>query len=387
MAYTHATAAQLAAHFNITVPAMRKALIARELLDEYLNAPTAEGHLIGGAYFVERLSPRYQIFPVWPIDTIAKLLPEISGGADDREFQNFTTRFKAIDALNRAGDLLYEEFGESDSDIGWLCFEHGGDLLASDSRKAKIDFAANSLAPRIARIEARIKRQRRGKKEGVGEALRILRGVHAWAMGDTPKPKPSVVEPFTFDPEPVERNSSGLSFTISAQEKQLLETGFIFIGSLADSPAPCFQQHVTSAMLSRRDDIELIGTFIRMVKRGQKLIMLLVYSDPKLSKEADWSVAAWQVSLDNQMVLTFNNEVDAAPYRPELEYMKPRASGDFNKSRYVRRMRAEIEQLRKNTARLKAETAEIIAETLRIQAPSDLMAPHSGAGQPCAPQQ
>src|SRR3546814_3819672 len=40
-------------------------LFRSELLDECLNAPTAEGHLLADAYYVERFSPEFQAFPVW----------------------------------------------------------------------------------------------------------------------------------------------------------------------------------------------------------------------------------------------------------------------------------------------------------------------------------
>src|SRR3546814_14000205 len=85
MTFSHVTAAKLAIHFNVTVPAMRKALIARELIDECLNAPTAEGHLLADAYYVERFSPEFQAFPVCSIEKISELLPEIHDQATERK--------------------------------------------------------------------------------------------------------------------------------------------------------------------------------------------------------------------------------------------------------------------------------------------------------------
>src|SRR3546814_17484343 len=97
---------------------MRKALIERELLDECLNAPTAEGHLLADAYYVERFSPEFQAFPVWSIDKIAELLPEISDQATDRENTHYGSRFEAGSALGHAGGLLDAEFEDDDLEIG-----------------------------------------------------------------------------------------------------------------------------------------------------------------------------------------------------------------------------------------------------------------------------
>src|SRR3546814_3945146 len=93
---------------------MRKALIERELLDECLNAPTAEGHLLADAYYVERFSPEFQAFPVWSIDKIAELLPEISAQATYRENNHYGTRFAAVSALGTAGGLRAEEIEDDD---------------------------------------------------------------------------------------------------------------------------------------------------------------------------------------------------------------------------------------------------------------------------------
>src|SRR3546814_16695248 len=117
MTFSHVTAAKLAIHFNVTVPAMRKALIARELLDECLNAPTAEGHLLDDAYYVERFSPALQAFPVWSIDKIAELLPEISDQATDRGNTTYGSRFEAGSACGNAGGHLDEEYHEEDLEL------------------------------------------------------------------------------------------------------------------------------------------------------------------------------------------------------------------------------------------------------------------------------
>src|SRR3546814_11410760 len=88
---------------------------------------------------------------------------------------------------------------------------------------------------KVERNQAKIKRQKRGKKPGVMQALEILRGVLTWASGEAPKIKPQNVEPLTVDPEIILRDADDRSFMISSQEAVLLNSGFTFIENLADS--------------------------------------------------------------------------------------------------------------------------------------------------------
>src|SRR3546814_12760281 len=49
---------------------------------------------------------------------------------------------------------------------------HGGSLITADTRAGKKAFAEQSLRPKVERIQAKIKRQKRGKKPGVMQADR-----------------------------------------------------------------------------------------------------------------------------------------------------------------------------------------------------------------------
>src|SRR3546814_18050337 len=70
--------------------------------------------------------------------------------------------------------------------------------------------------PKVERIQAKIKRQKRGKKPGVMQALEILRGVLTWASGEAPKIKPQNVEPLTVDPEIILRDADRKSTRLNS---------------------------------------------------------------------------------------------------------------------------------------------------------------------------
>src|SRR3546814_14313649 len=93
--------------------------------------------------------------------------------------------------------------------------------ISADTRAGKKAFAEQSLRPKVERIQAKIKRQKRGKKPGVMQALEILRGVLTWASGEAPKIKPQNVEPLTVDPEIILRYADDRSFMISTDRKSV----------------------------------------------------------------------------------------------------------------------------------------------------------------------
>src|SRR3546814_15997256 len=75
-------------------------------------------------------------------------------------------------------------------------------------------------------------------------------------------------------------------------------------------------------MLGAQHKIAIDGTYIRMIKRDNDLLLLLTYFDDEIAGHGDWGHSVWRISID-QLRLSFIETIEPDAFPDELTFIIP----------------------------------------------------------------
>lgn len=221
------TLAKIAPRFGMTLPGLRNALSHAGMLDLAENRPTRSGHVLGGAYFIERENGQGALrFPAWDPD---QLIGAIAGLHPGEVVPNvFKSRYGAAHAIQGAAMRLRDMLPASSS--------HLLNVLADDAARERIVALVSArerriwvhreIAPEIDRLEAALAAPTPAQARG----LREIQAAADWLCGRS-RPREPAVEQVPFHmPLPADRDvrpyPDAHSVVVSHEEAKLIESGY-----------------------------------------------------------------------------------------------------------------------------------------------------------------
>lgn len=311
MRYDRLTRAKLAEHYRVTAPAMRRALLDKGLVDPETDRPTRAGHVVGGAFFMERsIDGVPQRWPVWPVERIDALLPDLAA-ARTAPARVFKDRFKAMDALQDAGQRICSCFAQSriaaDRDLHWLSWMPGhGSLMSMTDASERKRWNRDFLVPLRGRVGELVKRSRaKGRSEAM-EGLSIIDGVIAWLSGTKPSAidvgDPVAKTPmsgFRSEPHPL-----GHAVSMPSHDMEALLAGWTFEdGGMTED-----EERAHSSIMgplyeafSERVDGMSSHERIGLARIDDGTVHLIAMHDR--TDESDWFGTAWPVLIEEGRIV------------------------------------------------------------------------------------
>ena len=214
---------------------MRKILLQKGLTDPETGKPTKEGHLHGGAVYIERdVDGVPQRWPTWDVETIDNLFPDLSSRIDGIP-RTFKDRFKAMDALEIAGGEICSAFSEkainSDPKLQWLEFAPGhGSLMTMDNPKDRKDWAIKYLTPLRDHVHQRIKRLQKKNRGDALKGIERINGVIHWLTGGKPDPVDigDPLPPHSLDIHVESFGEGKHTIRLNSNDMKILTSGWVF---------------------------------------------------------------------------------------------------------------------------------------------------------------
>lgn len=359
---------KLADHFRVSREAMRDALIEHELYDEYLEAPTAEGHLLAGAEVQQLRGRAYATEQRWCQAKVGGLFPELAENVRAAKYSTYRTRWKAAEAMSKAGYLLADHLKAPDRDVFFLMTKNIT-LFPAHSAGLLADYSADTLQPIIRRLTERLAAQGKSEEPEVIEAMSILNGLEHWASGQelASAACPAGRAPFELVPEPVVRDIRPDSLGISSQERELLERGYTFVSQFAESPALCFLETVKGLMIPNEPIPQSPASFVRMTSRGRHRYLVL-----GVLAGGDSVPSVWKVDIRSDGRLYFIEQQDHMDFAAEFLAIISFGKRNHAKARISRvldrkdaELDVELRELEKRDIDLAAQEAELREEVDR----------------------